>query len=105
KLQVEGYIRYEDLPLQSQDGRHIDVEFVSNVYRVGDQDVIQCNIRDVTDRKRAEEALREAHQQLERRVEQRTAELARVNAALTTEAAGHRQAEAARKALLQRLAA
>jgi putative nucleotidyltransferase with HDIG domain/PAS domain S-box-containing protein len=32
------------------------VEFVSNVYLVGDEKVIQCNIRDISDRKRAEAA-------------------------------------------------
>jgi PAS domain S-box-containing protein len=50
-LQKRGQIRYEDLPLQHHDGRHIPVEFVSNVYREGRQDVIQCNIRDITERK------------------------------------------------------
>ncbi|MGE5786425.1 MAG: ATP-binding protein, partial [Myxococcales bacterium] len=37
----------------------IEVEFVSNVYRVEGRSVIQCNIRNISDRKRAEEALRE----------------------------------------------
>jgi PAS domain S-box-containing protein len=50
-LQKRGQIRYEDLPLQHHDGRHIPVEFVSNVYREDRQDVIQCNIRDITERK------------------------------------------------------
>jgi two-component system, cell cycle sensor histidine kinase and response regulator CckA len=54
KLRSEHYVRYEDLPLQTRDGRSIDVEFVSNVYSVAGKDVIQCNIRDVTERKRAE---------------------------------------------------
>jgi CheY-like chemotaxis protein len=36
------------------------VEFVSNVYQVEGHQVIQCNIRDISDRKRAEEALKEA---------------------------------------------
>jgi len=105
RLQAEGYIRYDDLPLQTNDGRHIDVEFVSNVYLVGKDRVIQCNIRDVTDRKRAEDALQEAHNQLERRVQERTEELAQVNEALRAEVAEHGRAEAARQGLLQRLAA
>jgi two-component system, cell cycle sensor histidine kinase and response regulator CckA len=52
-LQAKEYVRYEDLPLETHDGRKIDVEFVSNVYRVDSQRVIQCNIRDITERKRA----------------------------------------------------
>jgi len=58
KLQKEGYIRYENLPLKTKDGRLIWVEFVSNVYDVNGKQVIQCNIRDITERKRAEEQIR-----------------------------------------------
>ena len=57
KLKAEGYIRYEDLPLETKEGNAISVEFVSNVYLVGDKKIIQCNIRDMTKRKRAEDAL------------------------------------------------
>jgi PAS domain S-box-containing protein len=57
RLQKDGYVRYEDLPLQTRDGRNIDVEVVSNVYQAGDRAVIQCNIRDITQRKSAEAAL------------------------------------------------
>jgi PAS domain S-box-containing protein len=57
ELQATGYVRYEDLPLKTADNRKIDVEFVSNVYLVDDLKVIQCNIRDITDRKRAEDEL------------------------------------------------
>jgi PAS domain S-box-containing protein len=46
ELQQQGYVRYEDLPLETADGRRIEVEFVSNVYVVGHQQVIQCNIRE-----------------------------------------------------------
>jgi PAS domain S-box-containing protein len=53
-LQEHEYVRYDDLPLQARDGHRIDVEFVSNVYPVEGQRVIQCNIRDITVRKRAE---------------------------------------------------
>lgn len=55
ELQRTGYLRYEDLPLQATNGKLRDVEFVSNVYEEDSQQVIQCNIRDITDRKRAEE--------------------------------------------------
>jgi len=34
ELQTKGYVRYEHLPLETRDGGHIDVEFVSNVYLV-----------------------------------------------------------------------
>jgi PAS domain S-box-containing protein len=54
RLQKDGYVCYEDLPLKTRDGRHIAVEFVSNVYVAGDQKVIQCNVRDITERKGAE---------------------------------------------------
>jgi two-component system sensor kinase FixL len=55
ELQVKEYLRYEDLPLETLDGHRIEVEFVSNVYPVDSHTtVIQCNIRDITDRKRAE---------------------------------------------------
>jgi len=57
ELQKEEFIRYENLPLKTKGGRLIQVEFVSNVYMVGDEKVIQCNIRDISDRKRAEAAL------------------------------------------------
>ena len=56
-LQNKEYIRYDDLPLETDDGRVIDVEFVSNVYLVDHARVIQCNIRDITKRNQAEAEL------------------------------------------------
>jgi len=58
RLQETGYIRYEDMPLETKRGKRVEVEFVSNSYMVGALKVIQCNIRDITDRKWAEEAAR-----------------------------------------------
>ncbi len=55
KLQDRQYIRYEDLPLETRAGKQIQVEFVSNVYPVNGRKVIQCNIRDVTERKKLEQ--------------------------------------------------
>ncbi len=54
ELQRQEYVRYENLPLETAAGLRRDVEFVSNVYLVGEQKVIQCNIRDITERVRAE---------------------------------------------------
>jgi len=53
-LQENKYIRYDDLPLETRTGQPIAVEFVSNVYLVDHSKVIQCNIRDITARKRGE---------------------------------------------------
>jgi PAS domain S-box-containing protein len=66
RLQKDGYVRYEDLPLETRDGRHIDVEFVSNVYQAGDRDVIQCNIRNITERKLVEGRMHDIQTQLEK---------------------------------------
>ena len=55
ELQEKHFIRYEDLPLQSKTGQHHEVEFVSNLYEEDGQRVIQCNIRDITERKRVEQ--------------------------------------------------
>ncbi len=64
QLQKQEYVRYEDLPLVTKSGKHIAVEFVSNVYLVDGMRVIQCNVRDITSRKRSEDDVRTAHDQL-----------------------------------------
>jgi PAS domain S-box-containing protein len=63
-LQDKGYVRYEDLPLKTRDGRPMEVEFVSNLYTVNGDKVMQCNIRDITDRKKAEDALARLNREL-----------------------------------------
>ena len=62
ELQEQGYIRYERLPLETKDGRKVEVEFISNVYQMEHRSVIQCNIRDITERSRLE---RQTHEQAE----------------------------------------
>jgi diguanylate cyclase (GGDEF)-like protein/PAS domain S-box-containing protein len=64
RLQSQEYVRYENLPLETKDGQHRQVEFVSNVYLVDDRQVIQCNIRDITDRKQTEAEVRKANEEL-----------------------------------------
>jgi diguanylate cyclase (GGDEF)-like protein/PAS domain S-box-containing protein len=56
-LQKNEYIRYKNLPLRAKAGRLIQVEFVSNVYLADGKKVIQCNIRDITERIQVQDAL------------------------------------------------
>lgn len=65
-LQKKHFIRYEDLPLQNKAGQRHEVEFVSNLYEEDGHQVIQCNIRDITARKQAEQALLSAKNEIAR---------------------------------------
>jgi len=46
ELQEKSYMRYKNLPLETADGRRIEVEFISSVYLVDKMKVIQCDIRE-----------------------------------------------------------
>lgn len=58
-LQDKGYIRYEHLPLETSKGLRVEVEVVANAYREDHHKVIQCNIRDITERSRLEKQTQE----------------------------------------------
>ena len=75
ELQHEEYIRYEDLPFETKDGRQIFVEFISKVYLSDGKKLIQCNIRDITERKQAQEKIA----QLDVELAKRAAELEATN--------------------------
>jgi PAS domain S-box-containing protein len=55
ELQTRGYVRYEDLPLRTRTGVKIAVEFVSDAYEADGVRVIQCNVRDISERKLGED--------------------------------------------------
>jgi PAS domain S-box-containing protein len=57
-LQARDYIRYEHLCVKSKSGQCWDVEFVCNGYRVNNKKVMQCNVRNITESRRAIETIR-----------------------------------------------
>lgn len=58
-LQEKRYVRFEDLPLESKTGNKVDVEFVANAYQVNGTTIIQCNIRNISDRVKIEKLVDE----------------------------------------------
>lgn len=61
-LRDSGFVRYDDLPLRRSDGVQIDVECVCNLYPEGERRIIQCNIRDISLRKKSDALLRESEE-------------------------------------------
>src|ERR1700730_8501203 len=59
ELHEKGYVRYENLPLESRSGHKVGVEFVSNVYAENGNKVIQCNVRDIIERSRLQRLTQE----------------------------------------------
>ena len=57
ELQRADRLHYEGLPLETKDGARVEVEFISSAYLVDQKKLIQCNIRDITRRKLAEDQL------------------------------------------------
>ena len=56
-----GYVRYEDINLVTKEGLSIPVEFICNSYAIDGSTVIQCNIREISARKKAEVELAHHH--------------------------------------------
>ncbi len=55
-LEKDGILTYKDAPVQTKTGKVI----YTDIYMVDKAKLVQCNIRDITARKRAEEALRQS---------------------------------------------
>src|SRR6202453_3091579 len=70
-LQSEGRLHYEGLPLETKDGRRVEVEFISNAYMVDKTRLIQCNIRDITERMRVNLALETSNKEIAFECEER----------------------------------
>ncbi len=96
KLEGMTYTEPYELLTRARDGSPVWVEVSSRLIREQGRPVgVQGILRDITERKRAEEALRQARDELERRVQERTAELTAANEQLQREVAEHRRTEAA----------
>nr|MBF0222607.1 sigma 54-interacting transcriptional regulator [Desulfobulbaceae bacterium] len=101
QLQTDGYLQYQNLPLETKGGRTIAVEFVGTIFYVGPKKVIQCHIRDITGQKLRHEASAKAHDGSERRVLERRLQPREIKEEMEQRIRYHKKAE---KALLLALA-
>ena len=90
----------------TKDGRRIPISLTVSPIRDSHGRVIGASkvARDISERVLAQEALRQAHDELDERVRERTAELTRVNESLRAEMAERERVERQRMRLLARLA-
>ncbi len=93
----------DELTCLTKTGDRLPAEISASTVEVAGQRRLIIAARDVTDRRRAEEALRQAHDALERRVQERTEELAETNQRLREEVAHREQAEEAQRHYARRL--
>jgi PAS domain S-box-containing protein len=70
ELLEKGTVRYEELPLRTATGKEIAAEFISNTYDYEGIQIIQCNIRDISERKKSEALLKTAEEIFRGLVEQ-----------------------------------
>jgi PAS domain S-box-containing protein len=100
-----GFVRNVETTLQAKGGTPIPVLLSGSVMHTPDGTIqgIVCVARDITERKQAEHVLQEAHDRLEARVQERTAELLVMNAQLQQEVAERQRAEEARSRLEEQL--
>lgn len=91
KIVVEGYARFEDIELVSKSGKTIPVEFIANSYRVDGVTVIQCNIREISERKQAEVALAQEQTKITQQMYEVIDSLSNVIEARDPYTAGHQK--------------
>jgi PAS domain S-box-containing protein len=97
KLLKQGFVRNEELNVKKKDGTQIicSTTAIAVKDQNGEVRYIDGIVEDITERKLTEQALKEAHEQLEKRVEERTAELKVANLELQQEILERKKAEEA----------
>ena len=63
-LHEHHIVHHEHVSLQTRDGQQRVVEFVGTLDQADGERIFQCNLRDITERRRAEELLRQREQEL-----------------------------------------
>jgi diguanylate cyclase (GGDEF)-like protein/PAS domain S-box-containing protein len=58
EIKLLTHVRYDDWMIERQDGAPIDIELIGSLYKAGGSGIIQCNVRDITDRREAETRIR-----------------------------------------------
>lgn len=74
--------RRADILMQNKDGNEIPIELVVFPVQIGERQTFCAFAHDISERKELQERTRRLNEELERRVQERTAELARSNAEL-----------------------
>lgn len=74
-LEENGSVKDFEMQLRHKSGQPRDCLVTASLYKAEQETLIQCIVRDITERKHAERLQTEYHQHLQREVQQRTAEL------------------------------
>lgn len=90
----KGYVLFETAHMR-KDGTPISVEMSSRLIEYSAAPAVLSIARDISKRKQAESELRKAHEELERRVRERTADLLKANRKLKNEIAERKKVEQA----------
>jgi PAS domain S-box-containing protein len=95
KVLERGSVHHLDLTLVRQKGPRVPIEVSASAItdHRGQPAGLICVARDISERKRTQEALQQAHDELELRVQERTAELAQANLDLQHEISEHKRTE------------
>jgi PAS domain S-box-containing protein len=102
-LRKRGYLRYDDLPLETSKGRKIAVEFICTTFQANNKRVIKCNVRDTTNRKFLLEPALKSHGVPEKRQRERRKDSRMSSDQLQLEAQKHRKTQESLRIALEEI--